>query len=141
MHHCRLGASRARHSCTSSVRVTVPWLGSRGFSPLSPAGPLSLFLEQLSKVTAGQVHLLAVDAKLQWSGKMWDQRQAGKRLFGGSGTDMRIGIAEAERLHASICVVLTDGHTLWPPKRPKCKTIVVTTAAEGPDWAKTIKRS
>ncbi|MEU1960657.1 VWA-like domain-containing protein [Nocardia sp. NPDC019304] len=47
-------------------------------------------------------------------------------LVGGGGTDLRTGIATAVRTHPhpDVLVVLTDGQTPWPSRRPPCRTVV-----------------
>jgi predicted metal-dependent peptidase len=47
-------------------------------------------------------------------------------LFGGGGTDLRAGFAEALRARPrpDVIVVLTDGQTPWPTERPPCRTVV-----------------
>jgi predicted metal-dependent peptidase len=49
------------------------------------------------------------------------------RIVGGGGTDMRVGVAQAlsQRPRPTLVVVLTDGYTPWPEKRPQGCTIVV----------------
>lgn len=52
---------------------------------------------------------------------------------GGGGTDMRIGVAYAEKHYpdAPCMIMLTDGYTPWP-ERTSIPLIVVTTGAESP---------
>ncbi|WP_405164379.1 VWA-like domain-containing protein [Nocardia sp. NBC_01499] len=47
-------------------------------------------------------------------------------LVGGGGTDLRAGIAKVLRTQPSpdVLVVLTDGQTPWPARRPPCRTVV-----------------
>ncbi|MEV5979502.1 VWA-like domain-containing protein [Streptomyces sp. NPDC052114] len=53
-------------------------------------------------------------------------RAEGIPLLGGGGTDLRSGFAEAlrSRPHPDVVVVLTDGQTPWPERRPPCRTVV-----------------
>ncbi|WP_194836554.1 VWA-like domain-containing protein [Nocardia sp. XZ_19_369] len=47
-------------------------------------------------------------------------------LVGGGGTDLRTGFAKAvgARPCPDVLVVLTDGQTPWPTRRPPCRTVV-----------------
>ena len=70
------------------------------------------------------------------------------RAQGGGGTDMGVGMAEAEKLRPrpNIIIVLTDGYTPWPQEAPKgVKVIIGVLHTEGsdypkdqPKWARTI---
>ncbi|HEX3592778.1 MAG TPA: VWA-like domain-containing protein [Pseudonocardiaceae bacterium] len=64
-------------------------------------------------------------------------------LLGGGGTDMGAGLAAAADLRPSpdLVIVLTDGHTPWPPRPPgKAKVIVglMDRAGSVPDWATSV---
>ncbi|MGY5308922.1 vWA domain-containing protein [Nocardia gipuzkoensis] len=47
-------------------------------------------------------------------------------LVGGGGTDLRTGITKALRAQPrpDVLVILTDGQTPWPARRPPCRTVV-----------------
>ncbi|MDE1673433.1 DUF2201 family putative metallopeptidase [Nocardia gipuzkoensis] len=47
-------------------------------------------------------------------------------LVGGGGTDLRTGIGKALRAQPrpDVLVILTDGQTPWPTRRPPCRTVV-----------------
>jgi predicted metal-dependent peptidase len=53
-------------------------------------------------------------------------RGEGIALLGGGGTDLRAGFARAlrENPRPDVVVVLTDGQTRWPERRPPCRTVV-----------------
>jgi predicted metal-dependent peptidase len=53
-------------------------------------------------------------------------RAEGIPLLGGGGTDLRAGFAKALRSspRPDVIVVLTDGQTPWPDRRPPCRTVV-----------------
>lgn len=65
-------------------------------------------------------------------------------LGGGGGTDMGVGIREAETVKPkpNVVIVITDGYTPWPTEEPPFKVIVVLTnsgaADQVPDFYKTI---
>jgi hypothetical protein len=61
-------------------------------------------------------------------------------LLGGGGTDMGAGLAAAEALRPppDLIVVLTDGHTPWPPRPPRRSRVVVgllDPTGSVPEWA------
>ncbi|MEU1689488.1 vWA domain-containing protein [Micromonospora sp. NPDC005707] len=64
------------------------------------------------------------------------------RIVGGGGTDMRAGLAAATELRPrpDLVVVLTDGHTPWPDRRPPFESLVclVGDGGEAPDWASSV---
>lgn len=71
-------------------------------------------------------------------------------LFGGGGTDMRVGIDKAVELKPfmDIIITITDGHTPWhakkPVKNPKAIYIALITGEQGntksvPKWMKVIQ--
>lgn len=63
-------------------------------------------------------------------------------IAGGGGTDMSVGIAQAEREGVDLCVVATDGYTPWPEHRPRIPVVVLLVGGEEelrhittPPWA------
>lgn len=81
-------------------------------------------------------------------------RAEGLALVGGGGTDLRTGFAKALRARPrpDVLVVLTDGQTPWPARRPGCRTVVGLFHRESswtehdpdyvpdgpPDWARVV---
>ena len=71
----------------------------------------------LARVVPGYaIEVLSVDAEVSARKKVQAARSI--NLSGGGGTDMRVGIAEAARSRPTAIVVLTDGYTPWPKKKP-----------------------
>jgi predicted metal-dependent peptidase len=66
------------------------------------------------------------------------------RLLGGGGTDMGAGLAAATSLRPrpDLIVVLTDGHTPWPPTAPPRTRVVVglmDPTGQVPGWASVVR--
>ncbi|MDA0637230.1 VWA-like domain-containing protein [Nonomuraea sp. MCN248] len=71
-------------------------------------------------------------------------RRAGDiALTGGGGTDMRAGLAAATALRPrpDLVVVLTDGRTAWPERRPAARVVVCLIGEGGhaPGWASVVR--
>ncbi|HEY3239944.1 MAG TPA: VWA-like domain-containing protein [Acidimicrobiia bacterium] len=88
------------------------------------------------------VRVLACDAAVHAVRRV--SRASQVELAGGGGTDMGVGLAAAGALRPrpSVVVVLTDGHTPWPPAPPRGVHVVVALldghAPEPPAWARTV---
>jgi predicted metal-dependent peptidase len=54
-------------------------------------------------------------------------------LVGGGGTDLRAGFDRARGIRPDVIVVLTDGQTPWPQRRPPCRTVVGLFPRSQPD--------
>jgi predicted metal-dependent peptidase len=92
----------------------------------------------------GRRHLRIVccDAKAFEAQRVMQARDV--QLLGGGGTDMGAGLAKAAELRPrpDLVVVLTDGHTPWPPAPPRgIKVIVGLMDPSGsvPNWARAIE--
>jgi predicted metal-dependent peptidase len=88
------------------------------------------------------VTVLSCDAAVQTVGRV--RRAGDARLAGGGGTDMRVGLQEAEQLRPrpDLVVVFTDGYTPWPATPPPGAAVVVALLGREraqlpptPDWA------
>jgi len=67
------------------------------------------------------------------------RRASDIELVGGGGTDMRAGIAAAMALRPrpDLVIVLTDGETPWPERRPAARVVVclIGDGGHAPEWA------
>jgi predicted metal-dependent peptidase len=92
---------------------------------------------------ARQVRVLACDAAAGPVQRVSSARQV--RLVGGGGTDMGTGIAAAYALRPrpAVTVVLTDGHTPWPPHAPKGMRVLAAllgnNARDAPGWVRSVR--
>jgi predicted metal-dependent peptidase len=84
------------------------------------------------------VRVLSVDAAVQASRRVWRPEQV--ELLGGGGTDLRTGLAAAQRSHPDV-VVLTDGYTPWPQHAPDHWRVIIADLVGNPrlpDWAEVV---
>jgi len=101
-------------------------------------------LEGIIKASGSKVgvSVYACDADVASAQKVFSANQV--NLAGGGGTDMRVGIEEAQngRPRPDIIVVLTDGYTPWPEEEIKEKLIIGivgnSDTSSCPEWARTI---
>jgi predicted metal-dependent peptidase len=106
-----------------------------------------------SMLSPDGVTVYCVDAAASDAQKIFRADQI--KLSGGGGTDMRIGIDKAlanKRDRPDVVIVLTDGYTPWPERKPPRVNIVVGLVPPAgermsredrvvtavPDWAKTV---
>jgi predicted metal-dependent peptidase len=90
-------------------------------------GSALLEVAAISRAVGGRRDLVTVvpcDAAAEFAHPLC--RAEGIPLLGGGGTDLRTGFAKALRAQPrpDAVVVLTDGQTPWPERRPPCRTVV-----------------
>jgi predicted metal-dependent peptidase len=94
-------------------------------------------------VRGHNVRVIACDAAAQSAQRVRTAAQV--ELFGGGGTDMRVGIdaAMALRPRPGVVIVLTDGYTPWPAGAPRSATVVVGLLGQAPppapSWARVVR--
>lgn len=99
-------------------------------------------IQGVIKGVGGSVQVLTCDAAASTARHVRSAHDV--RLIGGGGTDMRIGIAAAEKLTPPVTtiVVITDGDTPWPVRPTRARLIVVLTRehqlSRVPSWARAI---
>ncbi len=76
-------------------------------------------------VAEDSVRVLTVDTRVAFSGRVVDARQVTTMARGG--TDLRVGIERAvdSRPRPDVIIVLTDGYTPWPDRRPRASSVIV----------------
>lgn len=100
-------------------------------------------LSSLLRQVGCPVRVLSVDAALHHVQKAFGR--VDRKLFGGGGTDMALGIQSAERLfpRPDLIVVLTDCCTGWPLTRPHAPVIVAKIglhkSSAPPGWSRVIE--
>jgi predicted metal-dependent peptidase len=89
-----------------------------------------------------------VDCEVHAVADVFDVSEIKRILTGGGGTDMGVGIRRAltDKPPCDVIVVVTDGYTPWPDKKPGDVPIVVCLLPGGnsediPKWARVVKIS
>jgi predicted metal-dependent peptidase len=124
------------------VAIVVDTSGSMGEDDLAAAlAEVSGVLREVG-VGGNRVTVLACDADVHAVARVTAVDQV--ELAGGGGTDMTVGIrtALAAPQPPNIVVVLTDGHTPWPPEPVSCRLVVALigqNAPQPPAWAETVR--
>ena len=103
----------------------------------------------LTRAVPGEaINVYSVDTAARTAQTVRDARRI--QLAGGGGTDMAAGIhtAAQNRPRPAVIIVITDGHTPWPPTRPPNLTATViavltqpSTAQNVPHWITAIEAS
>lgn len=85
--------------------------------------------------TVGQVPVVAGDTVARSSKTVSHLKQV--TWDGGGGTDMRLVLGAADKKYTpDVIVLVTDGYTPWPDKKPRYRLVVAcTTDAHVPQWA------
>ncbi len=123
------------------VAVVIDTSGSMSDSMLAQVlGEVSGLLASVG-VARDRLHVVCCDAQAYESQRVLNAKDV--RLLGGGGTDMGAGIAaEADlRPRPDLIIVLTDGHTPWPPRAPGRTKVVVglmDKVGHVPDWATSV---
>ena len=100
---------------TASITVVVDTSGSMGEADHAKAlAEINAILTRA--VPAQAIRVLTVDDEVNTDQRITHTRQIIPR--GGRGTDMVKGIATAAETRPAVIIVITDGHTPWPPTRP-----------------------
>jgi len=97
--------------------------------------------------SSSSVRVYAVDSQVQAAADVFDVSEIKRILKGGGGTDMGVGIRQAlmDNPPCDVIVVITDGYTSWPDRKPGDVPIVVCLLPGGskdiPNWARVVKIS
>ena len=119
------------------VAIVLDTSGSMGPDLLGQAlGEVNGVLRGLG-LGRGNVRVICCDAEAYQVQRVMDARDV--RLVGGGGTNMGAGLAAAIELRPrpDLVVVLTDGHTPWPPPPVRVRVVVGLFDPSGtvPPWA------
>lgn len=124
---------------TPEVVVVVDTSGSMGADELDAA--ISEIAGILRSIGTTGVPVLSCDAAVGSIKRVASAKTL--NLVGGGGTDMRVGMEAASKLHPrpDVVIVLTDGYTPWPDHRYRYKTVIGLIDYERedtPSWAKVV---
>lgn len=125
-----------------AVSIVIDTSGSMSLADLDAAMGEVQGVLRSSGVARDLVQVLSCDAAATTAQRV--KSAATVRLTGGGGTDMRVGIAAAEKSRPAphVVVVLTDGDTPWPEQptqaRLVCGVISASTPRQTPPWATTV---
>lgn len=128
---------------TPEVAVVVDTSGSMSEAHLGRA--LAEVEGVIRRLGVHDATVLSVDASVH--GQARHRRADTVTMAGGGGTDMAAGIAAAAALRPrpAVIVVLTDGYTDWPDRRPALSRVVIGLITDAPHapppappWARTV---
>ena len=86
-----------------------------------------------------------VDAEVHRLKEVHSATELMSMLYGGGGTNMVAGISSvlSVRDHPNIVVVMTDGHTPWPERKPSKVEVIVcligNDVGQAPKWARVVR--
>ena len=124
-----------------TVAVVIDTSGSMSDGMLSQIlGEVAGLLTSVG-VGRNRLHVVCCDARAYQAQRVLSAREV--KLLGGGGTDMGAGLAATTSLRPrpDLVIVLTDGHTPWPPEPPgKSKVLVglMDPTGQVPDWATSV---
>ena len=132
----------AHHTPKPQVGIVLDTSGSMGSGPGSPLYEAYCEIQGICKKLQAQLHFCAVDAQAGKVQKITNLKQA--LITGGGGTDMRVGVHafEESREPLDVVVVLTDGYTPWPERKPQKFDLIAAITGSGrdqtPGWLPTV---
>ena len=97
--------------------------------------------------SSSSVRVYAVDSQVQAAADVFSVSEIKSILKGGGGTDMGVGIMQAlmDNPPCDVVVVITDGYTSWPDRKPGDVPVVICLLPGGskdiPNWARVVKIS
>jgi predicted metal-dependent peptidase len=123
-----------------TVALVVDTSGSMGQPELDAA--LAEIRGVISAAGIGPRGLLVLACDAQVGAVTRVRRAQDVQLVGGGGTDMRVGIGDAERSRPrpDVVIVITDGGTPWPEQPTRSRLVAAIIGSRGaiesvPDWA------
>ena len=140
----RQGRRRTRRVITPRKRRAVPTIvmlidTSASMDDDQLADSLGV-VEGVVRATGAALTVLTCDAASTTSVAVRNARSV--KLVGGGGTDLRVGITEAETYRPDVIVTVTDGGTPWPDQPTRARLVVAVTgghSTEGvPSWASAV---
>lgn len=129
---------------TPNVSVVIDTSGSMSWEALGQCLAEVTAMLKSASIADDALRVITCDADVTDDVLVTSVSRIGRARRGG--TDMRVGMAQAlsGRPRPDVLIVLTDGYTPWPERRPSNTRVVVGIigspdgAAGVPDWAKCI---